>query len=191
MASWLYCFNTYVTVRTSDPLTRDMLAYSRLLIREALSHGGSGWLEYDRIFRRQVSIAPDLHWNTLLPSLQASTIISCRSQNGTFCTLCRECDHIESQCALYVMQQPLQTPVSQSQRSTEFPTRPQRRPETAMHICVAWNKGSCTRHRCNFRHVCATWQLVHRAKDCAAIPENSHYRTRPYPNPPVSASSSR
>ncbi len=35
LVSWLYCFNSFVAVRTSDPLTRNMLAYSRLLIREA------------------------------------------------------------------------------------------------------------------------------------------------------------
>ena len=45
LVSWVYCFNAYVAVRTSDPATRDMLAYSRLLIREALRHGGNGWFD--------------------------------------------------------------------------------------------------------------------------------------------------
>ena len=57
----------YVAVRTPDPATWDMLAYSRLLIREALRHGGSGWMEYDRVFRKQLSINPCLVWNTLEP----------------------------------------------------------------------------------------------------------------------------
>ncbi len=64
LVSWLYCFNTYMAVRTSDPLTRDMLAYSRLLIRESLRHGGTGWLEYDRVFRKHLTISDDLRWNS-------------------------------------------------------------------------------------------------------------------------------
>ncbi len=32
LVSWLYCFNAVIAVRTSDPLTRNMLTYSRLLI---------------------------------------------------------------------------------------------------------------------------------------------------------------
>ena len=67
LVSWPYCFNAYIAVCTSDPLARDMLAYSRLLIREALRHGGSGWLEYDRVFRRQLAINPLLSWNTIKP----------------------------------------------------------------------------------------------------------------------------
>ena len=36
LVSWLYCFTAYVAVCTSDPLTRNMLAYSHLIIQETL-----------------------------------------------------------------------------------------------------------------------------------------------------------
>ena len=75
LVSLLYCFNTYVVVRTSDPVARDMLAYSRLLIMEVFRHGGNGWTKYDRVFYKQRSINPCLHWNTLDPGLQAATIL--------------------------------------------------------------------------------------------------------------------
>ena len=32
LISWLYCFNAYVAIRTTDTATRNMLAYSHLLI---------------------------------------------------------------------------------------------------------------------------------------------------------------
>ncbi len=51
LISWTYCF---LAVRSGDPQTRDLLAYCRLLIREALRHGGNGWQEYDRSFRRPI-----------------------------------------------------------------------------------------------------------------------------------------
>lgn len=68
LLQWVYCFNLYMAVRTSDPVTRDMfslLTYSCLIMREAMCHEGSGWLQYDRTFRRQISIDPSLQWNTL------------------------------------------------------------------------------------------------------------------------------
>ena len=74
LPSWLYCFLAYVAIRTNDHATRDQLAYARLLIRESQCHGGSGWLDYDRVFRQQVAIDSALQWNTLHAGLQASTI---------------------------------------------------------------------------------------------------------------------
>ena len=49
LASWMYCFVAYVAIRTPGDLTCRMLAYARLIIREALRHGGTGWAEYDRV----------------------------------------------------------------------------------------------------------------------------------------------
>ena len=100
LVSWLYCFNAYLAVRMSDPITRYMLAYFRLLIREALRHGGCGWMEYDCVFRKQLSIKPCLTWNTLELALHAVTILGNRTSTGTFCTICRKCDHNANHCAL-------------------------------------------------------------------------------------------
>ena len=87
---WCFCFLGYVAPRTSDPPTRNMLAYGHLLIREANCHDGQGWRDYDRAFRRQVAVDPSLPWNTLHPGLQAATILGQRSGQGQglFCTLC-------------------------------------------------------------------------------------------------------
>ena len=178
LVSWLYCFNTYMAVRTSDSLTRNMLAYSRLIIREALRHGGTGWLDYDRIFRRQLAINPLMNWNALDPSLHAATILGQRSSTGVFCTLCQETDHSTSQCALAPLQQQLRPSTSPASRSLQWPTpyRPLKRPETLMRICVSWNKGSCTRPHCTFRHICATCQKSHKARDCPDTPQDSEYK---------------
>ena len=73
LSSWMYCFSAYMTVRTTDPHTRELLAYCRLIIREALRHGGNGWQEYNHTFCRQAAIDNSLPWNTLLLGLQAST----------------------------------------------------------------------------------------------------------------------
>ena len=178
LISWLYCFNAYVAVRTPDRLTRDMLAYSRILIREALRHGGSGWLEYDHVFRRQLAITPSMPWNTLEPSLQAATVLGQRTSSGTFCTNCQECDHAAYQCALAPLQQ-------QVRGSGGFPVstqnRPPRRPESLARICVSWNKGRCTVSGCTYRHICAGCHRDHKARVCPDLPPTSEYKQAAVP----------
>ena len=100
LLSGLYCFMAYVAMRVTDPGVWDMLAYARLIIREAQRHGGSGWLDYDKVFRQQAALDHSLKWNTLHPGIQASTLVGRTSRLAMFCTLCREPDHTAKQCAL-------------------------------------------------------------------------------------------
>ena len=98
LPTWLYCFLAYTTIATNDPTTRDHLAYARLIMREALRHGNSGWLDYDRSFWQQAAAARSLQWNTLVPGLQASMILGNPTRQGyanqrQSCTLCRGVDH--------------------------------------------------------------------------------------------------
>ena len=80
--TWCYCFLAYISMCTTDATTRDQLAYARLIIKEAQRHGGLGWLDYDRAFRQQAAADPAIRWNTLLPGLQASTILGQPAVSG-------------------------------------------------------------------------------------------------------------
>ena len=94
ITAWWYCFLAYVATTTSDPVTREQLAYMKLIIRQAQSQEGLAFLDYDRAFRQQKLADPSLRWNTLNPSLLASTTLGSRSSNTqTFCTLCRAVDN--------------------------------------------------------------------------------------------------
>ena len=174
LVSWMYCFTAYIAIQTQDPLTRQMLAYARLIIREALRHGGGGWAEYDRVFQRQVSINPALPWNVLEPSLQAATILGQRMSEGMLCTICQECDHTATRCALAPLQLQLQGPSQTVTSAASY--RPPRHLETLQCICVGWNKGTCSRPQCAFRHICATCRKSHKARDCPDTPAESEYR---------------
>ena len=55
LPTWIYCFLAYVAIRAPDLQTQHMLAYARLVIREAQRHGGTAWLDYDRVFRQQTA----------------------------------------------------------------------------------------------------------------------------------------
>ena len=173
LPTWCYCFLGYLAIRTTDPATRDQLAYARLLIREQQRHGGQGWIDYDRAFRQQAASDPSSRWNNLLPGLQAATILGQRSGQGAFCTLCRECDHTRAQCALAYLH-PL---VSNGPAASRDPGV--RRRSAVPNVCISWNQGACTYPgRCSYRHVCVTCQQDHQAKDCAQTPEGSLYKQR-------------
>ena len=99
LSSWVYCFCAYIVVLTPDACTRELLAYCRLIIREARRHGGTCWQEYDRTFCCQAAIDTSLPCNVLVPGLQAATLLGNRSGPPClFCGLCREPDHHLSVC---------------------------------------------------------------------------------------------
>ena len=175
-----------MAVRTNDDSTRDMITYCRLIVGEALRHGGQGWQEYDRTFRAQAVIDHSIRWNTLLPDLQAATILGQRTMGGSCCSLCRGVDHSPSQCALGPLQQPSMPPQPANSRflKTNFTRRAsQLRPRP---ICTSWNGGCCTYPgNCAFRHVCITCGQRHQARECKDTPHDSPFkRGRPGPGPP-------
>lgn len=177
--TWCYCFLGYMAIRTTDMATRDQLAYARLLIQEAQRHGGQGWRDYDRAFRQQAAADPLLRWNTLNPSLQASTMLGCRpSGQGNFCTLCRGVDHAQAQCALTCLQ-PSATVATTVPRTAGLGRR---RPESSGRTCISWNRGTCLfQGTCTYKHVCASCQSSqHPARDCAKTPEVSIYKRIPH-----------
>ena len=110
-----------------------MLAYARLIIREAQRHGGLGWLDYDRVFRQQSAIDDAMQWNTLHPGIQAATLLGQTPGQGTFCTLCRGADHRATACALTYLKEPSQSmlPVVTSGPATDWRRRPQ--PDRLLH----------------------------------------------------------
>ena len=174
LPQWIYCFLAYLAVKTTDPLTRDQLAYARLIVSQAQRHGGQGWLEYDRLFRRQSALDPSLPWNMIQPGLQATTILGQHPGMGHFCTLCRGFDHQASQCAMSFTQ-----PQNRTDRTVE--SRPQRRPDRSQNVCKSWNEGGCIfPGSCTYRHVCATCHQTHRARDCKDTPATSRLKRRPH-----------
>ena len=164
LPSWVCCFLTYLAIQTSDTVTRERAAYAMLVVREAMRHGGQGWLEYDRLFRQQAALNPALAWNVIHPELQATTILGQRtSSTGIFCSQCQECDHSVQQCALTQLQQP-------SIRSTPVQSRQPGR--SLGRICSSWNDGACIYPgTCSYRHICSScFQHSHRARDCRLHP---------------------
>lgn len=167
LPSWICCFLTFLAASTSDQVIRDRITYAILVVREAMRHGGSGWIDYDRLFRQQASINPSLRWNVIHPELQATTILGQRpAVPGTFCNLCQECDHTSTHCALAQLQP--STIRSGQPSSTRQPAR------SSTRVCSSWNDGLCIfPGTCNYRHVCSNcYQSSHTVRDCRLPPRS-------------------
>ena len=100
--SWVSCFGVYMAVLTSKypEMTRQLLAYQTLIVREARRCGGNGWLAYDTYFRQQVAGDPSADWSSLNTSLYAVTFLAQGGRGGQSCTTCMESDHSQHECAI-------------------------------------------------------------------------------------------
>ena len=90
LPSWIYCFLAYIASRANDQDVQDMLAYARLMVREAQRYGGSSWLYYDRVFCQNGALDPSLRWNTLHPGIQAATLVGHTASSTLLCSMCTE-----------------------------------------------------------------------------------------------------
>ena len=126
-----------------------MLAYMRLIIREAHRHGGNGWLTYDTVFRRNQQ-GDSKPWNVLDPSLHTAYIAGQGTPPLAPCKHCNETDHTPEECALAPLLPATKPP--QREREWRLPAaprlgkRPFPGPPTAppsRRICLSWNRGAC------------------------------------------------
>lgn len=94
LITWVASFCTYVAIVAEAHPERvvDMLAYMRLLIREAGKFGGTGWLTYDSVFRRN-NEGKHARWNYLDASLHQVYIATPGEKPLAPCRYCQEIDH--------------------------------------------------------------------------------------------------
>ena len=199
--SWACCFLAYVAIATSDPVTRDQLAYARLILGEAQAQGGAGWLHYDGAFRQLKVADPTLPWNTLEPGLHTKLVLGQRSGTPTFCSICHESDHDAALCALAPVCDQQQLPRSCWSSSSFASIRGRgragpscaaagsvHRPESLEFICVSWNKENCSfPGSCSYRHMCYLSSSAH-GQDRPSTPSTSEYKQPRSHCPLVSAS---
>ena len=70
LPSWMYCF---LAMRSDETMTRNLLPV--FVVQESQRHGGTGWMDYDRVFRQQAAIDHNLSWISIHPGIQAATSV--------------------------------------------------------------------------------------------------------------------
>ena len=174
LVPWVSSFATYVAVVAQAHPERvgDMLAYLRLIVREAGKFGGSGWLTYDTVFRRnrEGSSTP---WNVLDASLHQVYIANAAGKVVTPCKHCQEVDHQTSECAVATLlpksQQALQDPPTSSTADRSSLSKG-RRPASYSRqrpIYLSWNTRNCRfPGKCAYAHVCTGCYGPHPVSAC-------------------------
>ena len=143
----------YASIQCRDPKFREILAHGCIVLQLAQRHGGTGWLEYDRIFRHQAASDTTIPWNTLNPSLMAATVLATSSRTGIICPHCQAADHSGEECPLLSVDPFLD---SQQTRTHRPPATPQQsriqKPRytpygtlgtTSIEPCRRYNRGIC------------------------------------------------
>ena len=99
--TWVYCYLSFVVVLCPDSRMHELLAYGQIIIQLARSHGGEGWLTYDRRFCQQVAAGTPLSWAKINSSLLSATVLgSAPAPSGRNCPLCLSWDHGRADCTL-------------------------------------------------------------------------------------------
>lgn len=148
-------------------MTKHLLAYQTMIIREARRCGGSGWRQYDSYFRQQVAGNPEADWATLNTSLYAVTFLAQGSKGGQSCMSCMESDHSQNECAM-LTQRP-RSPFH-TKRVLYQPAESERgKRRSAGTCCFAWNQGECRYPHCKYRHACLHCSGDHPMIKCRAM----------------------
>lgn len=159
-----------------------MLGYMRLIVREVSKFGGSGWLTYDAVFRRnQVGLSAP--WNYIDASLHQVYITNQLGRVTTPCKHCNKVDHSSAECAVMaVLPKPRSSPTDSpssvvgSERTPAKGKRPT--PYTRQQpICSSWNnENGKFPGKCSYAHVCLNCYGTHPATACI---ENSFSSAKP------------
>lgn len=187
LMTWVSSFSTYVAIVAEAHPARvgDMLAYMRLIVREASKFGGNGWLTYDAVFRRnQVGLSAP--WNYIDASLHQVYIANQQGRVTTPCKHCNEIDHGSAECAVVAV---LPRPRSSSTDSPSLVVSSERTPAKGKRptpytrqrpICSSWNNGSCKfPGKCTYAHVCLNCYGAHPSTACREHSFPGNPSTRP------------
>ena len=167
---------TYIAIvaEAHPERVRDMLAYMRLVVREAGKFSGTGWLTYDSIFRRN-NEGQEQRWNYLDASLHQVYIAGWRDKVAAPCRHCHEIDHTEMDCAMAAIRPKTMAPISDPSTATglERGGSKGKRPvpySRQRPICTSWNAGNCRfPGKCTYAHVCSHCKGSHPASLCLGI----------------------
>ena len=183
--SWVYCFLSFIVAKVDDPLSRQLIAYTQLVLDLARRHGGKGWLSYDCLFREHMAAGSKDKWEELNPSLMASTVLGSSDTQHRFCSACMSSDHNKQECSFSSMDpnvsrtnalntgpslnrsnSPLLARPSFRAKPYNVPTRPRN------DICRRFNRGTCYSSACKYDHICNSCQRPgHSAIECKVKPD--------------------
>lgn len=175
LTSWIEAWNLYAQVLVTAFLDRApaLLAYQTIICSASSGFPPRLWLHYDQRFRASAASDTTLHWDVRNNELWLECFTQASAAHGQApssrsarrpCTYCGSLYHYPDNCASHPFRRrnsPPRSKTSLPASQTSLPattaafTPPQSNNQPLPHPCRDFNNGSCRRHTCRFRHICA------------------------------------
>ena len=174
LLSWVQAYAAFAAVVLSHQPDRstELMAYLRVLVREAQRCGGTGWRAYDQQFRMQAGAYPSSAWTSLQTAICGGTFWSSKhagAKTPVVCDHCLEADHSTEECALA----PAADVVYRPSKAKPLKTKK----STTAKFCRQFNFGKegCSYGAdCVFAHVCAKCGAEGHKSGACKLPAAAH-----------------
>lgn len=170
--NWLEAFSilSSVIIEKQPEAGQGLLQNGRLIHTEALKWGGNGWLNYDREFRKKMSLCPEMSWDQKEVQLWLDHMGS-RAQQGTESTFKAQAGRGTGKGSFvweaHGFKQTFRGGVKRGGQRGVF-CRP------SAGTCRLFNKGSCSWGKtCRFQHACSRCGGPHPAVSCHSQQERT------------------
>ena len=177
ITSWAQCFmaNAAILLSKFPHKVVEVMAYGKMIIREAGRHGGEGWKVYDTLFRQMVAADKTTPRSKLNSTLYATTFLSMCDPHGqgAQCLIYMESDHREVDCALTSDHMKGSSGSYQGNSTTPRQLFPAKHTcSRTTQFCRAFNFASCSGpQECIYWHTCLCCRKgSHRVSECPEPP---------------------
>ena len=171
---WVQCFAAMVGVltRAYPQMVPDLMAYQATIVRCYRDFEDLYWVQYDRMYRRQVAITKDTRWGRVDTTLYSKCFAG-KARRRAMCIHCLSDNHLSSECPEnprnaswpWSTQQPLLENPSSSASSRSQWDQPVEKKGTC-NLFNAMEGSKCTYNPCKFQHVCSECRGKHPRAMC-------------------------
>ena len=174
--TWLQCFGTYVSVRTTHQpeLIPELMAYMSMIIRASQDYTGLAWVRYDAAYRRQAALTGTTRWSAINSTLYTMCFTG-MAKAVQRCELCFATSHTERECAQQGDSDPglperfkaIENAVLALTSTSPLSQKP------GIEPCRLWNRNRCTYPKCRHLHQCSNCGGKHPLVSCPTAQSTS------------------
>ena len=159
---WLQCFSATMGMlaRAYPQMVPDLMAYQATIIRCYQDFEELHWAQYNRMYRRQVSITKDLQWGKVDATLYSKCFAG-KARRRTMWSYCLTDNHATNECPDHPsnMAWPWSVPQSRPQEQTTFSSwrQPDVQPLRSKQGYGTCDLSRCTYNPYKFLHICSVY----------------------------------
>ena len=173
---WVQCFSALVGVlsKAYPQMVPDLMAYQATIVRCYRDFEDLHWVQYDRMYRRQVAITKDIRWGRVDTTLYSKCFAG-KARRRAMCVHCLSDSHLSSECPENMANLSWPWSMQHSYGEQAAPTRISR-PQGDQQLerrgtCNLFNASDgsrCYFNPCKYQHICAECRGKHPRALCSS-----------------------